>query len=392
VSYSKVRELTRVAESANEEALLQIALHGTAAHVEKLVRSYRRAQEAVELSREAAQHANRALSYRYDDDGSMILQARLPAELGALLLKAIDMGVDAADFPAGTSNDRPTLSARRADALGMIAESFVSHGAQALNGGDRQLIHLHVCEETLREHAAGCCEIDDGPSMAAETARRLACDASVVVVVENEDGEPLNVGRKTRTISAPLRRLLNARDRGCRFPGCTKTRWVDAHHIEHWANGGETKPSDLVSLCRFHHRMVHEGAVTIHVLNDGALRFVRPDGKALDSVAPDHSRTFDWTHVPGSNQARGLQIDKTTAATLWAGEAMDHDLAVLGVVAAGESQSRPSTDATLRLIRSRGSGARHSPDGERIADEPAPRAVGLTPRDFDRVHGHRLRS
>ena len=82
--------------------------------------------------------------------------------------------------------------------------------------------------------------------MAAETARRLACDASVVALIENDDGEPLNVGRKTRTISAPLRRVLNARDKGCRFPGCANTRYIDVHHVEHWANGGETKPSNLV--------------------------------------------------------------------------------------------------------------------------------------------------
>ncbi len=76
--------------------------------------------------------------------------------------------------------------------------------------------------------------------------------------MEDEDGEPLNVGRKTRIISAPLRRLLTARDKGCRFPGCGNARYIDMHHIKHWANGGETKPSNLVSLCRFHHRAVHE--------------------------------------------------------------------------------------------------------------------------------------
>jgi Domain of unknown function (DUF222) len=90
----------------------------------------------------------------------------------------------------------------------------------------------------LRGKEAGCCEIEDGASIAAETARRLACDASVVAVIDDEDGELPNVGRKTRTISSLLRRFLNARDRGRRFPGCTNTRWVDAHHIHHRANGG----------------------------------------------------------------------------------------------------------------------------------------------------------
>jgi hypothetical protein len=136
-------------------------------------------------------------------------------------------------------------------------------------GTDTHQIVVHVAEETLRDKTAGCCEFEDGPSMAAETARRLSCDASIVRLVENADGEPLNVGRKTRTISAPLRRLLIARDKGCRFPGCANSRYVDAHHIEHWANGGETKPSNLVSLCRFHHRVVHEGGFTIQRMDYG---------------------------------------------------------------------------------------------------------------------------
>jgi hypothetical protein len=180
----------------------------------------------------------------------------------------------------------------------------------------------------LRHKEAGCCEIEEGPSIAAETARRLACDASVVAIIENEDGEPLNAGRKTRTISSPLRRFLKARDRGCRFPGCTNTRWVDAHHIHHWANGGETKPSNLVSLCRFHHRMVHEGGVVIHVLDDGAIRFAHPNGQSFDSVAPDHVHPFEWTQLPAMHEERGIHINERTARTRWSGESMDYGLAV----------------------------------------------------------------
>jgi hypothetical protein len=154
--------------------------------------------------------------------------------------------------------------------------------------------------------------------MAAETARRLACDASVIELTENDDGEPLNVGRKTRTISAPLRRALNARDKGCRFPGCCNSRYIDVHHIEHWANGGETKPGNLVSLCRFHHRAVHEGGFRVEILDDGALRFVKPDGAAIDSVAPGFTQPLgDWTKLPvGSTPSK------------WRGERMDYGLAV----------------------------------------------------------------
>ena len=266
LSYSKVREITRVASAETEEYLLMIAEHGTAQHVEKLVRAYRRCQDAEELSREACQQKNRSVNYRYDDDGSLIINCRFPAEAGALILKALELAVEELpvdDVPAGTSKQPVPFSARRADALVMVAESFVAHGAMEATGADRHQIVVHVAAETLRDRTAGCCEFEHGPSMAAETVRRLSCDASVVALIENDDGEPLNVGRKTRTISAPLRRALNARDKGCRFPGCANSRYIDAHHIEHWANGGETKPANLVSLCRFHHHAVHEGGIRI---------------------------------------------------------------------------------------------------------------------------------
>jgi hypothetical protein len=154
--------------------------------------------------------------------------------------------------------------------------------------------------------------------MAAETARRLSCDASVVALIENEDGEPLNVGRKTRTISAPLRRLLMARDKGCRFPGCCNTRYIDAHHVKHWANGGETRPSNLVSLCGFHHRAVHEGGYRIEILDDGAFRFVKPNGVAVDSIAPGYTQPL--------GDLKQLPIGTTPSS--YRGDRMDFDLAV----------------------------------------------------------------
>ncbi len=319
LSYSKVREITRIASPDNETDLLEIAEHGTAAHVEKLVRAYRRCQEAEELSREARQQENRCVTFRYDDDGSLILNCRLPAEEGARLLKAIDLAleelpaVQTNDVPAGTSREPVRFGARRADALALVAESFLANGILETTGADRHQIVVHVAEETLRERAAGCCEFEHGPSMAAETVRRLACDASVVEMTENEEGEPLNVGRKTRTVSAPLKRLLKARDKGCRFPGCCNTRYIDAHHIQHWANGGETKPRNLVSLCRFHHHAVHEGGISIEILDDGALRFVNPGGNAVDSVAPGYTRPMgDWRQMPTGemvNQWRGEKMD-----------------------------------------------------------------------------------
>lgn len=316
LSYSKVREITRVAAPETEDYLLMIAEHGTAAHVERLVRAYRRCQEAEELSREQRQQESRKVTFQYDDDGSLILHCRLPAEVGAKVMKALDIAVE--DVPAGTSDEIVPFSRRRADALALVAESFLTHGAMAAHGSDRHQIVIHVAEETLRNRTAGCCEFEDGPSMAAETARRFSCDASTVRLIENDEGEPLNLGRKTRTISAPLRRALKARDKSCRFPGCANSRYMDAHHIKHWADGGETKPSNLLSLCRFHHRAVHEGGIRIERLDDGALRFVYADGEPVDRIEQG------CTQPPGDWR----ELREGTFVECWRGDKMDLGLAV----------------------------------------------------------------
>jgi hypothetical protein len=152
LSYSKAREITRIACAATEDHLLMIAEHGTAQHVEKLVRAYRRCQEAEELSREARQQQTRSVTWRYDDDGSIILTCRLPAEAGAQILKAIDVAVE--NVPAGTSPEPVRFSARRADALALVAESFLAHAAIEAPGTDRHQIVVHVAAETLRDRAA----------------------------------------------------------------------------------------------------------------------------------------------------------------------------------------------------------------------------------------------
>ena len=322
VSYSKVRAITRVATPENEHYFLQIALHGTAHHVETLVRAYRRATEAEELSREQRQRMHRVVRYHWDDDGSLVLKARLPADVGALVLKALEAAVP--ETPPD-ERDRPTWSHKRADAMAVIFESFLAHGAEAMSGGERHQVVVHVSAETLQAGGGHHCGIEDGPAVAAETARRLACDASLVAIVEDEKGEPLNVGRKTRSIPPALQRALNARDKGCRFPGCTHKKYTDAHHIKHWAKGGETKMSNLVTLCRFHHRKVHEGQVRVQVLDDGAIRFVQADGECFESA----SRTSgDWRELTVVHELAGIHIDKRTAATKWDGGPMDYGIAM----------------------------------------------------------------
>jgi hypothetical protein len=330
ISYAKVRAMTRVADAGNEDYFLNIALHGTASHVEDVVRGYRRALDAEELSREAVQQRDQHLWFHTESDGSLSIRGRVPAEVGALFKRALEAALDTLPIPENvsaetSSDDLHRSRKRRVEALGVLAESFLASGPKDLSGADRQQIVVHVDAETLQHAHAGRCELEHGPSLAAETARRLACDCSIVRIVENAQGAPLDVGRRTRTIPPGIRRALQARDKGCRFPGCCFKRYVDGHHVRHWANGGETKLSNLVTLCRFHHRLVHEGQVIVQALDDGAFRFVKPSGDSFDSPLPEPT---DWTALVATQDAAAIRISPSTAVTRWTGETLDLGLAV----------------------------------------------------------------
>ncbi len=348
VSYSKVRAMTRVATPENEDTLLMIARHGTAMHVEQTVRAYRQVQRIEETEKANGAHRARSLDWYYDDDGMLVIQARLPAETGAMLLKALaaaadDLAADDvptgqiketavdADVPAGTSARAAHPAAvRRADALCLLGEQFLAHGAVTSRQTDRHQIVVHVDRDTLRAaDRTARCEIEHGPALAAETARRLACDAGIVQIEEDADGQPLAIGRKTRAVPSAIRRALEARDRGCRFPGCTRHRTVDSHHIRHWADGGETSVQNLVLLCRHHHQLVHEGGFSLERRDDGKLLFLRPDGLPLPEVPAPTPATEDLAEWV---RASGLHVSAETCVPNWRGERLDLDHAVLGLL------------------------------------------------------------
>ncbi|MGH2950842.1 MAG: DUF222 domain-containing protein, partial [Solirubrobacterales bacterium] len=168
-----------------------------------------------------------------------------------------------------------------------------------------------------------------------ETARRLACDASLVAMVESTDGQPLSVGRKTRTISPSLRRALRARDGGCRFPGCTHHRSPEGHHIRHWADGGETSLENTVHLCRRHHRLLHEGRYTVERKpGDQAadeFLFRRPNGTPI-SASPPAVET-DAGALAARNRDLGVEISPNTPVARSHGDRFDLDLTIMGIVA-----------------------------------------------------------
>jgi hypothetical protein len=326
LSYSKVRALTRVGAVAREDELLGLARHATAAQLERMVRGYRR---VVAAERAADGRPMRYVTWQHDDDGSLLLYARLPAEEGATVLTALEAGMEdpaeapvvAASAEAGDSAEAPTGSERRAEALVAVAESFLA-GARADRADDHFQVVVHVDAQALRDSAeAGRAELADGTPIAAETARRLACDSALVPLLER-DGKPLSVGRKTRAIPPSLRRALASRDGGCRFPGCTSRRRIHAHHIEHWAHGGETKLSNLVQLCPFHHRLVHEGGFALERSASG-LRFRRPDGRVIRAV-PRPARGCERDLRAGNER----RVRPKACVPLWAGERLDLGLAV----------------------------------------------------------------
>lgn len=233
-----------------------------------------------------------------------------------------------------------------ADALAALAETALASGPKELSGGERYMVVVHADADALAAPDRGKAAIEDGPAPSFETLRRLACDSSLVPMIER-DGHPLSVGRKSRAIPPAIRRALLARDRGCRFPGCENRRFTEAHHIEHWADGGKTCLSNLCLLCRRHHDYLHEGGYKLTRDVNGALHFFHPGGwEILPSpalIGQSGGRSGCMPRGDRGLRARSrrarLSIDPGTAWT-GSGERMNLDLCMLAVSAAKE-RSKP---------------------------------------------------
>ena len=283
------------------------------------------------------------------------------------------------DFTDGVNQGvaKETFTQKRADALVLMSEHLLAtlvegedHGQRQisqlkpLSGGDKYQVMVHIDATTeLNDHyetRQACCQLDDHGfqlPLPAKTMRRLSCDASLVTVVEDSEGNVLNVGRKTRSIPPAIRRALTVRDQGCRFPGCCESRFVDAHHVRHWCDGGETSLDNLVLLCRYHHRLLHQEGFSIKVENapgekhmkttrkvrTSHLVFTSSTGQVIEQALFPQFKSSDLKNahfkpqvlgadkllaVESENGELGLEIDSQTAITAWRGEAMDYGLAV----------------------------------------------------------------
>ena len=406
ISYSKVRAMTRVATPENEAELLNIARHGTAAHMERLVRAYRRCRKQVESAAgeavpggltpdELARRREERFYCFADDDETMVFGGRVAVEQGRLLVKALDAMVaeidaDAAaaetanepelagnvsaetndpktgaktdaetdaqtgpetdeNVSAETSGDEPESAAvdptpkrtGRATALIHIAEHYLAtggNGARPLTSSEAYQVFVHVNANDAgpdnRINGAHTCYADDRRCLAPHVVRQLACDASRRTVLENERGEVLNIGRRSRTVPRRIGHALRVRDGGCRFPGCGQSRWTDAHHIRHWADGGETSLENLVTLCRYHHRSLHREEYGIeHSKENGTLIFLDGRGNRMPSTVypqfrSERSATESVQQLRTEHADRGVEIDATTAVTAWQGERMDYSTAI----------------------------------------------------------------
>jgi hypothetical protein len=313
ISYSKVRALMRLDDDFSEELMLMYAQHASASQIETIVRGCRRCV-SVEDGAER-QFAEREFGWCYDDDGAVVFKGRLPAELGAVVVRAIEAARDTLGPPPSEAAEgvdwrvaELTLSprARKADALVALAQTAL---AEKASSADVYQVVLHVDADALEGPVAGMgrCTLEDGDPLPAAAARRLTCDASIARVLE-QDGRTIAFGRKTRTIPPSLRRALRMRDKGCAFPGCTQRHHTDGHHVKHWADGGHTDLDNLVQLCRFHHRLLHEGGFEVRREGRGAFTFISPNGKRIPQ-APRQPRG-DCRHVIAPR--RGV------AATPWA--------------------------------------------------------------------------
>ncbi|PYC76079.1 HNH endonuclease [Micromonospora arborensis] len=237
------------------------------------------AAEAALRADESRAARDRHLTISEQPDGRLRLTGILDTEAAALLRTAIDP----LTAPTGPDDTR-TPGQRRHDALADVCRLALSGGDLPESGGDRPQLVVTTTYDVLRQQLTTG-TLDTGGQLSADAVRRLACDAAILPAILGGNGQPLDVGRQRRLITGPLRRALVLRDRGCAFPGCDRPpRWCDAHHIQHWTDGGPTCLANAVLLCGHHHRHLHHSDWTVHLANDGQPEFIPPAWLDPDQV------------------------------------------------------------------------------------------------------------
>ena len=342
LSYAKVRALTRVATATNEARLVEIALAATGAQLERMCRRFRRLiddgaipgmETAVDPSCDP-----RGLRVRNTDAGHVRVEVTLDPADAALVLAAIDRVRDELR-DVTTTTGRVSAETRprdvdrtipgRLDGLIALAERTMAPAPQIGGGaaaaGPVAQVVVHLDRAALGPDGAREAYLEDGTRVSAETFRRASCDSTIVAVATGDSGEVLDIGRKTRVVPPAIRRALSTRDRGCRFPMCSNQRFVHAHHVRHWVHGGPTSLDNLVLLCSFHHRLLHEGGFTMSFVAGSVPHFFNPRGREVRAV-PDVPRPLFGLPPPAVTPDINL--------CGWDGEPVDYDEAVDAMCAA----------------------------------------------------------
>jgi len=346
-SYAKVRALTRIADPDTDADLAEMAGPMTANQLERFARAHRTVTRAMD---EQAQ-LERRLRWRFEDDGSLTLSVHLPPEDGAAVLTALravtsdrvsagtpDGGTGAASDPVNPADQARPTSTSLADALVEIAESYIAGKTRDAQNPDIYQVIVHATPDALvpgppaaRGHTSRC-HIEDGPAISRAALQQIACDAVLSWMSHDEHGNVLDVGRRRREPPPALRRALRERDKcRCRFPGCHR-RATQAHHIRWWLYGGITSLDNLISLCKYHHRLIHQHGYSIGTTPAGSFTFFRPDGKPIPGSPP-------LPEPDGPLHRRhDAEVTPETIVPPWYGERLDLDYAI--AVLFGNQQAR----------------------------------------------------
>ena len=340
LTYSKVRAITRVVTADSEPKLVEMARHATAAQIERIAAGYRRMGDADRTATANRAYERRRVDAFHDPEG-FDARLRTTHDQGAAFRGALNQLVEES-LRARPLAEGETAAQRRADVLvEVVVRAAQGEPAGTSDGGgspaDRHLVVVNVDAPVLSADEGTVCELDGGPGLPAETARRVACDAEIVGLVRGADGDVTGIGRAERRTPRWLRRRLHARDGGCRFPGCGERHTVHAHHIRHWTRGGETDLANLVELCPFHHRLAHEGGWTVVLDAWGTVTFCSPDGAAVtDDPRPAGGSAEPLVDLATANARRGAVVTPTTVMPDHL-DPLDLDLALTALIVPGEA-------------------------------------------------------
>jgi Domain of unknown function (DUF222)/HNH endonuclease len=277
---AKARQVDPEAFARAESVLVEAARVHPVGELERVLGHWRHRVESERLELDTVRDGRR-LHASVTFGGMVRIDGDLDPDTGESLLTALRAVLDGE--ARQSEDDGRSPAQRRADAFGEICRGWLDGARRPSIAGDKP--HVTVTVDVKELVGGGTGELEHAGPIAAAALRRLACDASVIRVVMAGRSQPLDVGRRTPVVPPALRPALIVRDAGCRFPGCERRHsWCDAHHVVHWADGGPTAISNLMLLCRRHHRAIHEGFRVVMVA--GQPEFFRPDGSALANRAP----------------------------------------------------------------------------------------------------------